>query len=236
MSDLNSIEVVFRGDGLLVVNKPTGLPTTSPDDGDCLVKRVRELDLDAERLHASSRLDAEVTGLVVFARTRRATKMLLDARERGAYKRLYVALSAAAPEPRSGCHSAAIGLDPQDRRRRRVVSDTAHGAKLSRTRYAVHAYSPAAFWLHLWPETGRTHQLRVHALDMACPLLGDKHYGGAIRHVLDNGRVVQARRVMLHCFQVSVPNPSGSGTLNFEAPIPTDFRACWHATGGGPVP
>ena len=72
-----SIAIVHRDAELLVVNKPSGLPTTSPDGGDCLVARVHELDPDAPRLHPTSRLDAEVSGLVTFARTARATEALL---------------------------------------------------------------------------------------------------------------------------------------------------------------
>src|SRR6266545_3893474 len=81
-SELGEVEprVVHRDDDLLVIDKPSGLPTTSPDGVNCLASWAREHDPDAPRLHASSRLDAEVTGLVTFARTSRAIQQLTAAR------------------------------------------------------------------------------------------------------------------------------------------------------------
>lgn len=217
--------IVHQDSALLVVSKPSGLPTTSPDDGDCLVKRVRALDPDAPNLHATSRLDAEVTGLVTFTRTRAANLDLLDARQRGAYRRLYLAL--VLDTPTQDRWTGAIAIDPRDPRKRRVDPS----GKPSATRVEVAAQSGEVRLLALRPETGRTHQIRVHAAEDGCPLVGDRPYGGTKRLTLANGRVLAARRVMLHCARVQLETEH-AGTLVFRDPPPDDFRSLWEGVGG----
>jgi 23S rRNA pseudouridine1911/1915/1917 synthase len=228
------VVVLHRDDWFLVLCKPSGLPTTSPSDGHSLVRLAHELDPGAPRLHPSSRLDAEVTGVVVFARTTQAIEHLLAARASGSYSRGYLALTAAAPTPRSGEWRAAIAVDPRDPRKRSAVREDAADARVAHTLYRTLAEGPkrAALWLE--PQTGRTHQLRVHAAHAGTPLLGDRHYGGAARVVLEDGSVVALRRTMLHCARVSVPVPGGGHALRFEAAPPLDLLAAWSALGGAP--
>ncbi len=224
------VRVVHRDEQLLVLHKPPGLPTTSPDGRNCLVAEARRLDPRAPRLHPSSRLDAEVSGLVTFARTRRATRALLDARASGRYGRLYVGIASATPGPAEGRWEGAIGIDPQDRRRRVVAA----AGRPARTEYRAAEQAPdGACLLELRPHTGRTHQLRVHAAQAGVPLLGDVVYGGPRRVVRPDGRVVTARRVMLHCAALSLPDVArGRGTLELRAELPDDMRAVWTALSG----
>jgi 23S rRNA-/tRNA-specific pseudouridylate synthase len=228
------IRVLHRDDWFLVLEKPSGIATTSPDGAPALTSLAQALDPGAPRLHPSSRLDAEVSGVVIFARTREATQHLLAAREHGAYARVYVALSAAAPAPPAGDWRGAIGLDARDPRKRVVVEGgrQAEAARPAHTRYRVVAQRERAALLRLEPQTGRTHQLRVHAARAGVPLLGDRHYGGAQRVVLGDGRVLSVRRTMLHCMRVSVPAPGGVGVLVFEAEPPEEMLAVWRGVGG----
>jgi 23S rRNA-/tRNA-specific pseudouridylate synthase len=223
--------VVHRDEQLLVVVKPSGLPTTSPDSRDCLVQRALAIDPRAPRLHPSSRLDAEVSGLVTFARTRRATQALLAARRRGTYGRVYLGIAAQAPEPAAGQWDAAIGIDPDDKRLRKTGGLSSREA---RTVYEVRERAPeGACVLELRPHTGRTHQLRVHAAHAGAPLLGDVFYGGPRRVVRPDGRVVTARRVMLHCHALTLPDVArGSGTLKLVEPMPEDMHRVWDELGG----
>ncbi len=228
--------VVHRDPHLLVLEKPPFVPTTSPDGGDCLVERARALDPEAKRLHATSRLDAEVTGLVTFARTQRAIDVTLEARRRGAYRRLYVALAAIAPGEEQGTWTWPICRHPKDRRLRGAGDGP--DAQEAETAFRVHARAgaddaPGAL-LHLRPRTGRTHQLRVHAAFAGAPLLGDVAYGGARRIVLGDGRVRTAERVMLHCARVELPHPRSGAPIVFESPVPADFAKLWEGLGGDP--
>jgi len=229
------LEVLHRDDDFVVVIKPAFLPTTGPGPEDTLVARVRALDPDAEKHHPSSRLDAEVTGVVTFARTSAAIQHLLAARRAGDYHRIYLGIAPRAPAPRDGEWHAAIGVDARDPRKRTVAADDDEDARESATRYRTLAELAHAALLALEPQTGRTHQLRVHAAHAGCALLGDRPYGGPTRIVLSDGSVVTPRRVMLHCTRVTIPNPRGGPALSFEARPPADMQRLWESLGGGPI-
>jgi 23S rRNA pseudouridine1911/1915/1917 synthase len=224
--------IVHRDTDLLVLYKPAGLPTTSPDGANCLANAARALDPDAPRMHASSRLDAEVTGLVTFARTDRAIEALLAARRQGAYQRFYLGISAQIPQPAQGEWRWEIARDPRNPRRRVAHPEGSGRGVHALSRYQVIGQLPQAALLGLRPETGRTHQLRVHAAQAGVPLLGDKHYGGATRSVLLNGRVLRASRVMLHCARLRLPGVAGAQSLTLEAEVAPDMRELFTQLGG----
>lgn len=222
------VRVIHHGPHLLVLLKPARLPTTHPSGGDCLVARAALIDPDAPRLHVTSRLDAEVTGLVTFARTRLANDTLRAARREHRYHRLYLAL-ANGPLDAPAVWDDPIGIDPSDPRRR---LPTGPDAKAARTRAAPRANAGPLSLLELRPETGRTHQLRVHAAAHGLALFGDVHYGGDKRAVLPNGRVLTARRTMLHCAALDLPTVAGDGRLRLACAPPRDFERLWAGAGG----
>jgi 23S rRNA-/tRNA-specific pseudouridylate synthase len=243
--------VVHADEDLLIIDKPSGLPTTSPDGQNCLASWARAHDASAPRMHPSSRLDAEVTGLVTFARSSRAISQLTAARAEGRYQRFYVGLAQQPPEPLEGDWRFPIGRDPRDPRKRVALaageSVRAGKGKAAReprgacvadsawSRYRTVASGSRFALLSLRPETGRTHQLRVHASRGGSPLWGDKHYGGPVRAVLEDGRVIAARRVMLHCAQLILPGIAAPEPLVVRAGVPEDMRGFFAALGGDPA-
>lgn len=226
------IEVAYRDAHLLVLVKPSGLPTTSPTGTDCLAALAKEIDPTAQRLHPTSRLDADVTGLVTFARTERATRTLLAARQEGNYARRYLAIVTPPPTPSAGTVSASIAIDPQNPRRRVPQAETERGGRTARSSYRTLAVVGDFALLCLTPMTGRTHQLRVHAAHIGAPIFGDRHYGGPTRLTTQDGRVWSARRVMLHCAALRIPHPRSGTPLTLRAPVPSDMRDLWLGLGG----
>jgi 23S rRNA pseudouridine955/2504/2580 synthase len=83
-------------------------------------------------------------------------------------------------------------------------------------------------WLALWPLTGRTHQLRAHCAAIGHPIVGDGKYGGADAY-LPAAEV--ARRLHLHARELSLPHPSGRGTLYLQAELPAHMAASWRFFG-----
>lgn len=225
------VSVVHQDAALLVLAKPSGLPTTTPDDSDCVVRRAQALDPRAPRLHATSRLDAEVSGLVTFARTPAAAEALRMARVEGRYGRRYVALTLTPPATDEGVWDASIAVDPRDKRKR--VAGPGAQEKHARSRFVVSERLRHGGLLHLFPETGRTHQLRVHALAAGAPLFGDRVYGGPARATGVDGRVITARRTMLHCAALRLPDlAAGCGELSLELAPPPDFAAAYAGLSG----
>lgn len=218
-------EIIHHGDGLLVVNKPSGLPTTAPSPSNpCLVRWVEE-QLPGVAAHPTSRLDSPVSGLVTFALSKEANRRVLEARRAGAYERVYLGITLHQIDDDAGRWTWPISIDPRNAKLR--VAGAGRGKRDARTRFEVDARTSAATLLRLMPQTGRTHQLRVHAAKAGVPLFGDHAYGGERRVTLSDGVVVTARRVMLHC--ASVGFPWSSGFARFDVPAPVDMQRAWTA-------
>ena len=233
-----ALRILHRDAHLLVLDKPVGIATTAPDDGPSLFALARELDPEAPALHPLSRLDTQVSGLVTFARTAYANQFALEARRTGKLRRAYLGLSAHAPRVEQGDWQFSIAIDPRDPKHRlalRAGSSTGMGVKAAHTRYRLHASAGALHALDLWPVTGRTHQLRVHAQAGGCPFAGDVAYGGDKRMTLANGRILTAARAMLHCAAFRMPSlRAGEPDLVLSCEAHDDMRALWQAAGGDP--
>lgn len=225
------LNVLFRDAELFVVDKPPGIPTTSPDGRHCLAELATRMNRGAPRVHPTSRLDRDVTGVVIFARTDRAITALMAARTNGNYQRRYAALLSGVVTEESGHWAWPIAIDPRDKTKRIALEPGEKGERLQEARsgYEITARARLACRAWLLPETGRTHQLRVHAARAGHALVGDVAYGGPKRLVLPDGRVITANRPMLHCASVEVPHPITGERLHIEAPIPDDFEAVWRA-------
>jgi RluA family pseudouridine synthase len=225
------VTVLFETDDLVAVDKPAGVPTIADHGGAAhalVALAARALSVDAESLHPTSRLDRDVSGVVVLARAPAAARRLSEARARGAYVRRYVAIAARAPSPLQGTWEAPIGRAPDPRKRAVGGRDPApavtHYATCGRTERGEALLAVA-------PVTGRTHQIRVHASNAGAPLLGDRAYGGPSRITLPGGRVIEPRRIALHAALVSVPDSAGT-TRTAASPVPDEMRALWTDLGG----
>ncbi len=226
-------EILHQDDHLLVVAKPPGLPTTAPDATQpCLASWVASQLPRNATAHATSRLDAPVSGLVTFALTPRANRHLLEARRAGSYVRTYLGITTRDASFTDCEWSWPISIDPSNRKQR--VAGPGRGERDALTRCELQAQGDSAALLRLMPATGRTHQIRAHAAKAGVPLFGDHVYGGDRRVVLSGGSVVTARRVMLHCARVRFPEVCGGGVVELTAPVPSDMASVWVELGGDP--
>ncbi len=220
------VRVLARGARWIAVDKPAGTPTI-PDHGGAshalLTLAARAVGLDPSRLHATSRLDRDVSGVVIFALDSEIAASLQRERDEHRYARRYVALASRAPREDAGTWDAPIGR-AKDPRHRAV---NGRDPTTARTHFAVVARATtAAALLALAPVTGRTHQLRVHASHAGVPLIGDRTYGAPPRLTLPTGKVLTLDRIALHAARVTV---FGSA---IDSPIPPLLRETWRALGG----
>jgi 23S rRNA pseudouridine1911/1915/1917 synthase len=224
--------LALTGD-LVAVEKPAGVPTIADHAGSShalVALAAGVLGVAESALHPTSRLDRDVSGVVVFARSHAAAQRLVRARAQGAYERRYVAIAARAPAAGGGSWDAPIGRARDPRLRMVDGRDSVHAS----TRYAVCARTPGkAVLIALAPVTGRTHQIRVHASHAGAPLIGDRAYGGPARLTLPSGRVLEPRRIALHAARVVVPDEDGT-PLSVSAPVPADLVDLWLLLGGDP--
>jgi 23S rRNA pseudouridine1911/1915/1917 synthase len=223
--------VVARRDGLLAVCKPAGLPTIPDQRGSRSLQLwvAEQLGVQLQGVHPTSRLDVGVSGLVVFALSAKARRVVEHAREQGAYQRHYVAIAARPPCPAAGVIDAPIGRAADPRLRQVKGRDSTH----SQTRYKLVDQSPRAALIAVEPVTGRTHQIRVHMAHLGAPLLGDPAYGGSRDIVSSSGAVRTLDRVALHAAWVKLQVATGESWMP-QAPIPEDLKQLWTALDGNP--
>jgi 23S rRNA-/tRNA-specific pseudouridylate synthase len=220
-----AVQVLARGDGWVAVDKPAGIPTIPDQEGAAhalITLAATALSVGPSRLHATSRLDRDVSGVVVFALDPQVAERLRHLRAEHRYVRRYLAIASRPPEPSAGAWTVPIGRAKDPRHRAPNGRDAVDAV----THYAVAAEAPPYTLLALSPVTGRTHQLRVHASHAGAPLLGDRAYGGPTRATLPSGRVIAFDRIALHAARVSI------GAAVIESPVPEKLRATWVALGG----
>ncbi len=205
------VSVLARRAGLVAVNKPAALPTEPDASGLMSLREQVQHQLDT-RLHAVSRLDVGVSGVVLFAATPEARRFMDSRQARAGYLRRYVALATGVVVA-GGLWSSPVA------------------GKQAETRLHLLARAPAHSLLRLEPTTGRTHQLRVHASAAGFPLLGDRRYGGASTLTTADGTVCELRRIALHATDIEVHGSDGQ-VFRAHAPLPREFRQWWQALGG----
>jgi len=234
----DAVGVLARHDGLVFAYKPPGI-ATEPDhagiDASLVAQVAALLEVPRTELHALSRLDVGVSGVVTLACDALARTRALDLRARGAWARRYLAIALRAPEVRDGTWDGDVRLPrargssgPARNAETRFLTVASAGRVVVPGRRETVEVEPAL--LALSPVTGRTHQLRIHASAAGAPLLGDASHGGPARVVLPSGRVRSVERVALHCAWVRFDLEDRE--LRVDAPVAPDLEDLWQDLGG----
>lgn len=234
-SPVPPVVILAQRGGMVAVAKPAGLPTIPDHRGasHALLGRTAALvGVKESELHPTSRLDREVSGVVIFTLTEAARVRLARARDEHRYRRRYLALgwetgSGTLREGEAVVWDAPVGRAADPRHRRAFGKDAAP----ARTHGVLVAKAGNARLLALAPVTGRTHQLRVHASHAGVPLVGDGTYGGPTRVTTPRGASLSLTRVALHALRVEVPDERGD-PLVLEMPVPEVLTSLWRDLGG----
>jgi len=212
-----TIQLIHEDADLLVLDKPPGLlcvPGRGADKQDCLSARVQQRWPEALVVH---RLDMATSGLVLMARHAQMQRDLSQAFATQQIDKRYEAVVDGLPAPDGDdapWHEIDAPIAADWPRRPLRVIDPVHG-KPSLTRWRMRAVLPGrdAARLELAPQSGRTHQLRVHLAHIGHPILGDALYGD---------ERVQARspRLLLHATRLELAHPVTGAALRFESSAP----------------
>lgn len=201
--------VLHHDHELLLVDKPSGLlsvPGKGEHLADCLIERVLAVFPDALLVH---RLDRDTSGVMVFAMTRHAQRHLNLQFEKRQVKKTYVARVFGRIEERQGTVDLPLIVDWPNRPLQHVDHEN---GKPSVTDWKVVKYEDHATRVRLLPQTGRSHQLRVHMLEIGHPILGDPFYA--------TGDALDAPRLMLHAESLRLNHPDGGKGMTFKAKCP----------------
>ncbi len=215
------IEIAYRDDEVLVVNKAPGrvVHPGAGHDNDTLVNglvyQYEELSgLGEERRWGLvHRLDKDTSGLLMVARTPAAFDGLrsqLGARE---IERVYTTLVHGSVQTSTGTVDAPIARDPHQPTKMAVVQ----GGRFARTHFRIIERWKDHDLLRVTLETGRTHQIRVHLQSIGHPVVGDPVYGDRLTSIADPGRV------WLHATNLRFRHPISDQEIRVSAPLPRDL-------------
>lgn len=223
------LSVLHEDEHLLVIDKPAGL-VVHPAPGNwsgTLLNGLLARDAGARMLPRAGivhRLDKDTSGLMMVARTRAAMERLVQMIAAREVSRQYMAL---AHRPWEGAATrrveAPIGRDPRNRLRMAVVDPQRHPGKPAATVFQCMQQAEGGCAMLCTLETGRTHQIRVHAAHIGHPLVADPLYGGAPAGGLS--------RQALHAFRLAFVHPVTGVPLVLHTSPPPDLRAAWAAWG-----
>jgi RluA family pseudouridine synthase len=232
---IQRLEILYQDDAVVCVDKPAGL-SVIPDrrqEGKTAVQICREM-FAKEKLHPRPvhRLDKWTSGVLVLALKKEYVQPLGDLFAERKVQKTYLAFVRGRPDPASDVIDAPIGPDAK-RMTRMLVG--ANKCKPAVTRYAMLQHWDGASFLEVKPETGRTHQIRVHLAHIGHPVLCDSLYGGGDAVYLSEfkldyklGKDRKERpllsRQALHAHMITFPSPATGREVTMKKELPKDLE------------
>ena len=212
---MNDIPIIFEDGEALVIDKPGGLPIERPRKGGAALEdHFEQLRLGFQRdpvpVH---RIDTDTSGCLLLARNPKALKRFAKAFEDRLVEKRYLGILAGVPDEKEGTIGLSLSKISSAEKGWRMIA--AKKGKPSITHWKVLAEHDGRALVEFRPETGRTHQIRVHCqAGLGIALLGDPVYG--------DGK--GARRTMLHAAGIVIPR-DGKPPIEARARLPADFAA-----------
>jgi len=207
-----SDRILFIDGEAIVLDKPAGLPVDTPRDGSLsLENHLSSLTFGFQRWpQAVHRLDRDTSGCLLLSRNPKAHKRFQRAFEAGVVRKRYLAVIDGVPNGESGTIDLPLAKISSAERGWRMTG--ANNGKPSTTHWRLLSVKEGRALIEFRPETGRTHQIRVHALEgLGAAVAGDPVYG--------DGRGA----MLLHAAALTVPR-DGKPAIEAEAPLPAAFR------------
>jgi 23S rRNA pseudouridine1911/1915/1917 synthase len=214
------IDIVYQDDDVAVINKPQGM-TVHAGNGTSGSTLVNALLYHLDNLSGINgvirpgivhRIDKNTSGLLVVAKNDKAHLAIAKQLEDKSCKRIYYALLEGKVKDDKGRIATFIGRNPKDRTKMAVLASGREAITDYKVVARFDGYTLCEFSL----QTGRTHQIRVHARHIGHPVVGDKEYGFKNQKFKLNGQ-------LLHAGKLSFIHPTTNDKVSFECPLPDYF-------------
>lgn len=217
-----SLDILFEDEHLIAVNKPAGMvvhPAPGHSNGtfvNALLWHCKNLAPSADPLRPGivHRLDKDTSGVLIAAKTAQAHQKLVQMFALRQMEKTYLAICIGRPP--NTTINAPIGRHPTLRKEMAVVEQRGKDAV---SQIQVLAFNDQLSLVQIQPQTGRTHQIRVHLKYIGHPILGDATYGSSKMN-----DALQVERQMLHAYRLNFIHPITRESISLAAPIPEDFK------------
>ncbi len=216
------LNIIYENQDLMVIDKPAGMvvhPAAGHSSGtlvNAVLAHVPGIEVGGEsRPGIVHRLDKDTSGLILVAKNDHALHWLQDEFKTRRVQKFYIALSDGHPRTPTGRIEAAIGRDTSLRKQMAVVAERKGRAAASE--YLTLETFPQHTLFEVHPETGRTHQIRLHLAFIGCPIVGDVLYGH--KHPS-----LPIHRQFLHAARLTITLPGESSPRTFTSELPPDLQ------------
>lgn len=212
--------VLYEDRDLLILNKPFGMAVHGGSGLSYgLIEALRCIRSEDRFLELAHRLDRDTSGCLLVARKRSILKQLHELFRSDQVRKRYSVLLCGSMERKNMIIDAA--LRKQVKKSGEWLVEVSDSGKASRTRFVTRKKFSAATLVDAHPKTGRTHQIRVHAAFMGCPVAGDERYGD--RETNRRFRKSGLRRLFLHASSLEFRHPGSGEVLTVHAPLETEL-------------
>ncbi len=208
--------ILYEDDDLLIAQKPAGILTHGVGDDNwksffgMMASYTKEITNGKERIFIVHRLDREVTGLLILAKSEKVQEQLKNNWK--SVEKYYYALVEHAPKDPEGTIESWLHEHPVSLK---VYSGSeSPNAKFAKTHYRTISQEGKYTLLEIKLDTGRKNQIRVHLADMGCPIVGDYRYGASAEI---------KRQIRLCAFSLSFPHPITGEIISAEVKLPKSF-------------
>ncbi|MEG6510678.1 RluA family pseudouridine synthase [Desulforamulus ruminis] len=210
-----SLEILYEDQDMALVNKPPGLcvhPTLAHPSGTLANGLLYHWSQERQQasFHPVHRIDRNTSGLVLVAKNSFSAQKIFLQRQQKKLSRSYIALVHGSFRDLPSCVDLPMEKCEGKTTKRQISGEGQRAV----TYIKVLEHFPTCTMIRLMPETGRTHQIRVHLAHLGHPLVGDQLYGGPM---------AQIKRHCLHADQISFLHPRTSQALSFQIPLPEDM-------------